>query len=217
MAPWVFPKASAAVLARLGHVVGGVGVAVAQRLLRPGGGVLGRLQLHLSVQLGAQPVIMPWDQLREGIGSRTEFCIGGPDSNARTGAHLRSYLPGVAKRPYNPARRDSMAFVIGDQRYLRERDKQEFAVVAKFLPRGASRPVFVISGQTAITNWASVHFLNSNYKRLAKSLASPERFCLVLRITSPELYGHKMVELEADVSTAAFETPKERSSSGGSI
>lgn len=162
-------------------------------------------------------MIMPWDQLREGIGSRTEFCIGGPDSNARTGAHLRSYLPGVAKRPYNPARRDSMAFVIGDQRYLRERDKQEFAVVAKFLPRGASRPVFVISGQTAITNWASVHFLNSNYKRLAKSLASPERFCLVLRITSPELYGHKMVELEADVSTAAFETPKERSSSGGSI
>jgi hypothetical protein len=36
----------------LGDVVGGVGVAVAHRLGRPGGGVLGRLQLHLGVQLG---------------------------------------------------------------------------------------------------------------------------------------------------------------------
>src|SRR4029453_13899979 len=37
---------------RFGHVVGGVGIALPHRLCGGGGGVLGRLQLHLGVQLG---------------------------------------------------------------------------------------------------------------------------------------------------------------------
>jgi hypothetical protein len=37
---------------RFGHVVGGVGIALPYRLGGAGGGVLGRLQLHLGVQLG---------------------------------------------------------------------------------------------------------------------------------------------------------------------
>src|SRR6266545_6889124 len=52
-------------------------------------------------ELGGQVDVRSSDELREGIGDRTEFCIGGPDSNPRTAAHLASFLPGVVIHPYS--------------------------------------------------------------------------------------------------------------------
>jgi E1-E2 ATPase/Domain of unknown function (DUF4118) len=54
---WPWPASAGEhrwVLRRRGDVVGGVGLALPQRLLGPGGGVLGGLQLHLGVQLRAE-------------------------------------------------------------------------------------------------------------------------------------------------------------------
>jgi hypothetical protein len=165
-------------------------------------------------ELGAHASVKSWDEIRGGIGDRTEFCIGGPDANGRTRSHLLSHVQGVSVQPQS-ARRDPLALVVGDQRFRRDPGQREFAAVAKFTRPGAPHPVFVICGQTSVTNWAAVDFLKRNHGTLARTLASTDRFCIILRVTAPAVYGHQMVELEADVSTVAFTAPKQRSGSRG--
>jgi hypothetical protein len=140
-------------------------------------------------------------------GRRTEFCIGGPDSNARAGAHLASFLPGVRFRPFKEVR-VHVELVVGEQRFVRDPDKIEYALVARFTPAGGTHPVFLICGQTAITNRAAIHYLKTNYRELAR-IVSLDSFCLVVKVTEPEVYGHEMVTLEADVSGAAFVARRE--------
>lgn len=163
--------------------------------------------------LGAQTSIVSWDQVREGIGDRTEFCIGGPDSNGRTRGHLMSYVPGVTMRPYH-AQRDRLALAVGGQRFRLVSGEQEFAAVVKLTQRGM-RPLFLICGQTAVTNWAAVKFLKSNCRTLTKTLESTDQFCIILRVTRPDVYGHGTVKIEADVSSVAFSAPKRRRRTGG--
>lgn len=164
--------------------------------------------------LGAQALIAPWDEVREGVGNRTEFCIGGPGANSRTAGLLASYLPGVTMRPYNAAGGDSLAFVTGEGKdkktYMRTPGQLEFAVVAKFTRREAPHPVFVICGQTAIANWAAVHFLCDRYSRL--EVESTNQFCLLLTLRDPKLYGHHEVDHE-DISSVAFTVPRQPSQS----
>lgn len=119
-------------------------------------------------------------------------------------AHLASHLPGVILRPYHATRRDSAAIVAGGQRFLFDRGKLEHAFVAKFTPPAASRPVFLICGQRAIANRAVMHFLQRDYAALTKTLASIDRFCLIIRIISSDIYGHEMTELAEDITATAF-------------
>jgi hypothetical protein len=157
----------------------------------------------LADELGCTVSVQSSDELREGVGDRTEFCIGGPDSNARAAAHLVAFVPGVTFRPYSDAR-EPLGIVVGDQRFVREPDKREYALVAKFRPPNAANPVFLICGQTAITNRAAIHFVKDQYSTLRRSLASVDRFSLIVRVTAPDVYGHKMVELQEDVTATAF-------------
>ena len=143
------------------------------------------------------------DELREGIGDRTEFCIGGPDSNPRTAAHLASFLPGVVIHPYSETGAP-VVITTGGDRFVRDPEKREFAIVARISPSGAARPVFVISGQTSITNRAAVHFLRQHYVDLAKTIGTRDQFCLIVGVTSPDVYGHQLVDLEKDVTATAF-------------
>jgi hypothetical protein len=119
-------------------------------------------------------------------------------------------------RPYNAAGGDSLAFVTGEgqdkKTYLRAPGQLEFAVVAKFTRTEAPRPVFVICGQTAITNWAAVHFLRDRYSTL--EVESSDQFCLLLTLREPKLYGHHEVEHE-DISSVAFTAPRQPSQSLG--
>lgn len=144
------------------------------------------------------------DEIQESNGDRTEFCVGGPSSNPRTAGHLANYLPGVTLRPYHAVRRDSAAIVAGDQRFLFDHGTLEHALVAKFTPPTASRPVILICGQTALANRAVIRYLQHDYLALTKRLASTDQFCLVVRITSSDTYGPELTELAADVTTAAF-------------
>ncbi|MFI0409521.1 hypothetical protein [Actinomadura sp. 3N508] len=159
----------------------------------------------LARELGSPVTIRQAREFRESNGSSTEFCIGAPSggSNPRTGGHLAAHLPGVTIMPVSHDE-DSMAYVVGGERFRLEHGQRARALVAKFRPDPDSRPVFLICGQTALTNRAAVHFLQRRHRELAGSLENPEQFCLVIRVDAMETYGYQSATLERDVSRAAF-------------
>lgn len=159
---------------------------------------------NLVEQVGSRVELRSADELLEGIGDRTEFCIGGPDTNARTAAHLASFLPGVVVRSYADVKQ-WVEIVAGDRKFVRKPDQLEYALVAKFTAPNANHPVFLICGQTAITNQAAIHFLRHRHHDLARTLTSTDRFCVVVRVREPGVYGHELVDLEADITAAAFD------------
>lgn len=154
-------------------------------------------------QLGGRIAVEAAAEFRGTNGDRTEFCIGGPGANRRSAGHLAYHLPGIAFRPFSE-QPDALAIVVGDRQFLWRRGEQEYAVVAKFTPQGASRPVFLICGQMGNTNRAAVHFLKREYRDLTKRLVSSDRFCLIVRVSATSVYGHELVELEQDVTAEAF-------------
>jgi hypothetical protein len=158
----------------------------------------------LASGIGASVEIESSDEFRGVNGDRTEFCIGGPagGSNPRTGGHLAAHLPGVTVD--TTASREIPAIVAGGQEFRRCRGEQDYALVAKFTPPGSARPVFVIAGQTALSNRAAVHYLKREYTALFKSLESVDRFCIVVRVAGTGTYGYQAAELAADLSAIAF-------------
>ena len=162
----------------------------------------------LANEIGCPVSIVSSADIHESNGDRTEFCIGGPDSNPRTRGHLASHLPGVTICPYNPADPDSIAIAVGlgnrRQLYRFDRGNQEYAVVAKFTPKEASRPVIVIGGQTAIMNRAAIHLLIRDYRQITKTLASIDRFCIIIRPEGTSTYGHHAASIERDATKIAF-------------
>jgi hypothetical protein len=159
----------------------------------------------LASQLGSDVVTEAANDFRGSNDTRTEFCIGGPlgGANLRTGGHLAAHLPGVTILPHagNP---ESAAFEVGGRRYLFERDRQEYALVAKFTPPEATRPVFLVCGQSSLANQAAIHFLKRHHRDVARSLASVDRFCLLIKVSDTGTYGFQAAALEQDVTAEAF-------------
>ena len=158
----------------------------------------------LAAEMGCLVSVRSPQEFRESNGDRTEFCIGGPDSNSRARGHLASYLPGISFRPYSPSRRDSIAIIAGGERFLRAPGDREYALVAKFTPQGSSSPVILICGQTAVTNRAAIAFLKNEYREVAKMITSTESFCIMIRVAAISTYGHQGASFERDVSATAF-------------
>lgn len=158
----------------------------------------------VATQLGC-PVTV---ESSEGIGGirpdHTEFCIGGPLSNQRTAAHLALHLPGAQVRPLAQGTQNSLAIVVGDQQFLWDSGTREYALVAKFTPEQSRRPTIVICGQTSITNRAAVHVLSRDFRQIIKTVASTDRFCIVIRIDASSTHGHQAASLERDVTDLAF-------------
>ena len=163
----------------------------------------------LAHETGCPITVLPADELHESNGDRTEFCIGGPTSNPRTAGHMAAHLPGV-RHLSNPGALGPSALLVGGEQFPFEHGRLEHALVARFTPLGSSRPVILISGHRSLNNWAAIHFLIREHRNLSKAVASPERFCLVLRMNASATYGHQATELVADVTTAAF-TPHQAS------
>jgi hypothetical protein len=159
----------------------------------------------LASALGSDVVTESSSDFRGSNDARTEFCIGGPlgDANIRTGGHLAAHLPGVTVLPYGEGP-ESAAFVVGGHRYLFEHGTLEHALVAKFTPPEASRPVFLICGQSSLANQAAIHYLKRNYRDVARSLDSVDRFCILIRVPGIETYGFQAAALERDVTREAF-------------
>ncbi len=103
-------------------------------------------------------------------------------------------------------RPDSVAFVVGEERYYFDRGHQEYAVVAKFTPPESSRPVVLVCGQSSVANQAAIHFLRREYAQVARSVASVDRYCLLVKVSHIDVYSFHRAGLERDVSAEAFET-----------
>jgi hypothetical protein len=154
---------------------------------------------------GARPDIVAHDQVREGLGDKAEFCLGGPSSNERTAAHLLRRLPGVG---FQYASGTWGAVTVGDQEYPGEPSSPTnsgcgYALLARLDPGEGRRPAFVIAGQAAIGNHAAVRYLVRHQRELMRRYGSRDSFVLLLRVINPGKYGPDEVELVADVTGAA--------------
>ncbi|MEV4616513.1 hypothetical protein AB0K43_28530 [Kitasatospora sp. NPDC049258] len=163
----------------------------------------------LVKECGAQAEIVVHDQVRQGLGNKAEFCLGGPASNARTAAHLASWLPGVDFAIQNPdGPYGDTTIKVGEQEFAYVHpdaapEGQTYVLLARLHPRPGSRPVFLIAGQTATSNHAAVRHLVANHRALSRRHGVDGTFALVLRVVNARAYGPDVVELAADVTAAA--------------
>jgi len=139
-----------------------------------------------------------------GVGDLTEFCVGGPTANMRMQSHLARFLPGVSIHSFAADSPKSAAIITAGQEFLREPDSREYVLVAKVRPPDGGQPLFLICGQTGITNRAAASYLRDNYAAISSAHAARESWCVVLRVMAPSVYDHQMTELAADVSATAF-------------
>jgi len=80
--------------------------------------------------------------------------------------------------------------------------EHEFALLARIAAGPARRPLFVLAGQTATANLAAAYYLRSRAEELELEFANKPSFCLILRVDAATVYGHELVEREADISAA---------------
>ncbi|MER7763751.1 hypothetical protein [Streptomyces sp. NPDC097619] len=154
---------------------------------------------------GANLQIVGHDATRQGFGERAEFCVGGPVSNARTAAHLASMLPGVAVDLSRERGPDQGALRVGGETYRWEKGATEHVLLARLTDGHGARPVFLLSGQTAVSNQAAARYLARHHEQLAKRHRD-RSFALILKVVNSAAYGPDVTELVADV-TASARTP----------
>lgn len=155
-------------------------------------------------EVGGEVTVAPFDKAIEPAGSITEFCIGSPASNQRTGVHIKNYLKDVSANPSYSNEPDSLAIVTGGQEFKYERGGRQYALLAKLRPNSSPHPVFLISGQTALGNKAAVYYLAQNYDQFLRKKYADTPFCLIIGIKEPKLYGYKSVELVRDITATAL-------------
>ncbi|MEU9981026.1 hypothetical protein [Streptomyces sp. NPDC050856] len=146
--------------------------------------------------------IVHHDTAQQGFGERTEFCLGGPYSNRRMEAHLRTLLPGVLVDTRTEPGPDRGAFRIGPETYRLEAGTCEYVILARLTAGEGARPVFLLCGQRAITNQAAARYLARHHEPLARRHGDGS-FVLLLKVVNSEAYGPDVVELVADVTDTA--------------
>uniref|UniRef100_A0AAU2JYG5 Secreted protein n=1 Tax=Streptomyces sp. NBC_00049 TaxID=2903617 RepID=A0AAU2JYG5_9ACTN len=154
---------------------------------------------------GANVQIVTHDGARQGFGERAEFCVGGPSSNTRTVAHLANMLPGVQIIISSDPVPDRGAITVGGETYRWMKGQVEYVLLARLTTGAGTRPVFLLSGQTAISNQAAARYLAKQHRTLAGTYGR-NSFCILLKVVNSDAYGPDVTELVADV-TAAARTP----------
>jgi hypothetical protein len=115
-----------------------------------------------------------------------EFCLSGPGSNPRTGAHLRRYLPALEVG-------DKDAYVVSGHLYERQPGAEEYVLLARICR--TDRPhLFLISGQTSVTNLAGAAYLARNEPALARRFGDRGSFAFILKVIDTHVYGHREAE-----------------------
>ncbi|MDT9692032.1 hypothetical protein Q5762_27615 [Streptomyces sp. P9(2023)] len=155
---------------------------------------------------GALPQIVQHDAIRQGLGDRTEFCVGGPSSNRRMAAHLSSLLPGLTMSIEPEPGENRGLVTVGGEVYRAEWGVTEYVALARLTGGDGGRPVFLFCGQSAITNQAATRYLARHHEKLARKYDSSP-FVLLLKVVNSDAYGPDVVELVADVTSAARTAP----------
>jgi hypothetical protein len=160
----------------------------------------------LIKECGAHAEILAHDTAWQGFGARTEFCVGGPVSNHRMAAHLRSMLPGIGVNTDSAPGPERGAFTIGGEIFRMEKGAVEYVLLARLAAgrdAGNNRPVFLSAGQCGVANQAAVRYLARHHGRLARKHGPDGTFCLLLKVVNSQAYGPDVVELVADVTRRA--------------
>jgi len=152
-------------------------------------------------ECGGRADVVPGAEAPRELGKMAEFCVGGPDSNPRTAAHLAALLPGVRVARYEDAGAE-VPITVGEVAYGHDPDKVVHVLLARAVP--TAHPVFLLVGQTSLANLAAARYLAAHHGELRRRYGSRQPFCLVLRVVKPKSYGPDLVELVADVTEAAF-------------
>lgn len=161
--------------------------------------------VRLMYEIGGKLIIAPSDQISEPAGAMTEFCIGGPGSNKRTGVHMDNFLKGINMNSYASGDPDSLAITTKQEKFRYENDENEYAILARFHPHPDSYPVILFCGQTSRANQGAAHYLIQNYDKILRNkFGNKKPFCFVVRLQSPSTYGYKSVKLVKDVTETAF-------------
>ncbi|MET9774380.1 hypothetical protein ABZ023_08900 [Streptomyces sp. NPDC006367] len=171
--------------------------------------VFALLELSALVKdCGAHVQVVTQDTVHQGLGERTEFCVGGPGSNQRVLAHMAAMLPGVRINIAPEPGPDRAAFQIGGERYRMDPGVTEYVLLARLTAgdRPEARPVFLFCGQRAITNQAATRYLARHHERLARKYGR-NPFVLLLKVVNSQAYGPDVVELVGDVTRAATSPP----------
>lgn len=171
------------------------------------GDVYGLMELSALVyECGAQYTVLPAHQIRQGIGDRAEFCLGGPVANERTAAHLKLKFPGFAHHAEWETTRTN-EFVVGDTHYAREKGVVDYVLLARIAVGSQGLPTFLVCGQTAVSNLAGVRHLRRAYRELSHKHGSGSSFALLFKVLQPDNYGSDVVEFVADVTKQAQQAP----------
>jgi hypothetical protein len=151
-------------------------------------------------ECGARAALVGADE-PSGIGNMTEFCVGGPDTNARAVAHLRVLPPGARLTSYKEDGR-RVASSAGEHRLEREPGRAEYAVLARSVVKGHA--VFSLLGQTSYANLAASRYLADKHRTLHRRYGADRPSCLILRVVEPDAYGADLVEVAAEVTADVF-------------
>ena len=158
----------------------------------------------LVQECGARADIVPHNEIRQGLGDKAEFCLGGQASNSRTAAHLAWRFPGVDMSGVDAQRGhpDNFPIVVGADSYGWTREVS-YVLVARINAGDGGRPAFLVAGQTATSNQGAVHYLIAHHRELMRRYGPSGTFCLILRVVQPAAYGSDVVELVGDVTAQA--------------
>jgi hypothetical protein len=136
--------------------------------------------------------IVPVAAARQARLDSVEFCLSGPTSNARTGAHLRRHLPALEVVSATDGSR-KMTYVVDGRVHEYRPGVEEFVLVARVCR--TNRPhLFLISGQTSVANLAGAAFLTRNEPLLWRRFGDRESFGLILKVIDTDVYGHREAE-----------------------
>ncbi len=152
-------------------------------------------------ECGGRPTLVAANEIRQEAGRVTEYCVGGPSTNPRTAAFLRSVLPGV-RFLYSPDT-DEHGVRVGADTYRMVPQHEEYVVLARIVHPATARPLFLLTGQTAVSNLAAARYLAAH----RRTLRGRRNFCLVLRVRESPVFGADHVELAADRTEDAFRPP----------
>jgi hypothetical protein len=148
--------------------------------------------------------VLSVEEARAVAADQVEFCVGGPLSNTRTASIMRRYLPGIQVRPATPERPQEVA--VGPTVYRRDRGREEYVLLARVCRPGRP-PVFLVAGQTAVTNQAAAARLAAGVPALRHRFGDERTFALLLRVLDPQTHGHHEVEEVADITADALRQP----------